>query len=146
MFKGEFMKIPIFNWVLVKMGLIPVNRNMRTRREIMTVINKAKSRLADGYNIFIFPQGTRVGVGDQVKLKKSFALIAKEMKAPVLPVKIDSGYFWPPKNPLNPGTITVEILPPIHSQNTDDILKSVEEAFNKPHRPSLLADQETLAK
>jgi long-chain acyl-CoA synthetase len=55
-------------------------------------IGKLAKALKDGNNIVIFPEGTRTKDGEIAEFKQTFAIIAKEMKIPVIPVCI-SGAF-----------------------------------------------------
>ncbi len=53
---------------------------------------EAVKALQDGFNIIIFPTGTRTVKGEKLKLHKSFAMLQIESGADILPVKIDCDY------------------------------------------------------
>ena len=47
------------------------------------------------------------------------------MKAPVVPVALNAGVFWPRRTFLRyPGTIVMEILPPIEPGLSDEVFKA----------------------
>ena len=68
--KKELLKIPLFGWYLKKIGSIEIVRETTTKdnlnffEKIKNVINKEKRPL------LIFPQGTRIKLGERVPFKK----------------------------------------------------------------------------
>ena len=65
--------------------------------------------------IAIFPEGTRVGLGESRKYGVSGALLSCETGAPIVPIAHNSGYFWRRRGLLKkPGKIRVVIGPPIY--------------------------------
>ena len=68
-----------------------------------------------GRSILIFPQGTRVVPTDSTTPYQigTFSLY-QALSLPVVPVALDSGYYWPKKTFLkNAGIIEVIFLKPI---------------------------------
>lgn len=55
-------------------------------------IRKIAAVLEKGKRVVIFPEGTRTKDGDIAEFKQSFAILAKEMKAKVVPVAIRGAY------------------------------------------------------
>lgn len=71
--------------ILIKaFGAFPVTRGSGD----MSVINESIKRLKKGYNLVIFPEGTRSKDGKVGKGKTGVALIAAKMQVPVIPVSI----------------------------------------------------------
>ncbi len=66
--------------------IMDINENVKDS------ICKLAKALKDGNRIVIFPEGTRTKDGDIAEFKTTFAIIAKEMNIPVIPVCI-SGAF-----------------------------------------------------
>jgi 1-acyl-sn-glycerol-3-phosphate acyltransferase len=65
--------------------------------------------------VVIFPEGTRVGVGDAPPLAAGFAGLYKMLKLPVVPVALNSGSVWTRRFIKYPGTITMTLaqtIPP----------------------------------
>jgi 1-acyl-sn-glycerol-3-phosphate acyltransferase len=64
----------------------------------------------------IFPEGTRVPVGEQPPLQPGFAGLYKSLGIPVVPVALDSGRVWPRRSFVKrPGIVTMrvgETIPP----------------------------------
>ncbi|OYX84999.1 MAG: hypothetical protein B7Y75_04120, partial [Azorhizobium sp. 35-67-5] len=93
--------------------VIPIDRGARSAAlKSMTV--RARKELADNRQIIIFPEGTRRPPGAPPAYKFGVAHLYAAFGVPCLPVAINSGLYWP-RNALvrRPGTIRVEILPPI---------------------------------
>ncbi|HEV7257833.1 MAG TPA: lysophospholipid acyltransferase family protein [Bosea sp. (in: a-proteobacteria)] len=112
--KRELTWIPFFGWCLHKFRMIPVDRGGRARA-LAQVTRRAKIELRDnGRQLLIFPEGTRRPAGAPPAYKFGIAHLYAELKLPCLPVALNSGLYWPRRKFLRlPGTIRLEILPPI---------------------------------
>lgn len=112
--KRELMRIPIFGWALGKLRMIPVDRGGRARA-LADVTRRARIELGEkGRQLIIFPEGTRRPPGAPPAYKYGVAHLYHELRLPCLPVALNSGLYWPRRHVLRrPGTIIVEILPPI---------------------------------
>lgn len=91
--KKELTIIPLFGPLLGLAGMIAVNRKAggAALRRLMQAADAAK---AEGRQIVIFPEGTRVSPGTRVPLQPGIAAIAARLNLPVIPVATDSGRRW----------------------------------------------------
>ena len=111
--KRELMWIPFFGWYTWKAGMITVNRG-RGSKALAAMNASARTELARGRQIIIFPEGTRRAPGAEPRYKYGVAHLYADMNVACLPVALNSGLFWPRRSFRRyPGTIRVEILDPI---------------------------------
>lgn len=114
-FKAELARIPLFGPMLVASGQIPVDRggSVAAIRGLLREVERAKH---DGRQIVIFPEGTRVEIGQDAEIRGGFAAIAARTKLPIIPVATDSGRFWGRRAfRKRPGCVHIrigEIIPP----------------------------------
>jgi 1-acyl-sn-glycerol-3-phosphate acyltransferase len=111
--KRELMAIPFFGWYLKRTGQVPIDRGDRT--QAMQAMNQAaRTAIAAGRQLIIFPEGTRRPVDAPPNYKQGVAHIYATSGATCLPVAINAGVLWPRRSFLkHPGTIVMEFLPPI---------------------------------
>ena len=113
--KQELTRIPVYGWLLIKAAMVPVDRAAGAKA-LRNMIRTARSRLADGRHIVIFPEGTRTAPGQRRSYLPGVAALYSQLGVPVVPVALNSGLFWPRRAFLKrPGHIVVELLPPIPS-------------------------------
>ncbi len=111
--KRELTWIPFFGQVILRSGVIPINRS-KGRGILAQLIKGVKNRLAKGRSVFIFPEGTRVPPDTHTRLRYGIAAIYKEANAPVIPVALNTGYYWGRRQFIKkPGKVIYEILPAI---------------------------------
>jgi 1-acyl-sn-glycerol-3-phosphate acyltransferase len=112
--KRELTWIPFFGWCLTKLRMIPVDRGGRARA-LSHVTRRARVELGErGRQLLIFPEGTRRAAGAPPAYKFGVAHLYADLDVPCLPVALNSGLYWPRRKFLRrPGTIRVEIMPPI---------------------------------
>ncbi len=115
--KRELLKIPFFGWGLAQFSCIAIDR-AAGKDALEQVVEQGKQRIADGFNVLIFPEGTRVAVGTKKRFKPGGAYLAHQAGVPVVPIAHNAGEFWA-KNAFlkKPGTITVSIGPAIPTQD-----------------------------
>ena len=88
-------------------------------------ITEAKQLLAEGFNIVIFPTGTRTKKGEDIKIHKGAAQLAIASGVDITPIKIDCDYEFMQKNRsmLDVGrhivNYTLEIQPSISLKDFD---------------------------
>jgi 1-acyl-sn-glycerol-3-phosphate acyltransferase len=111
--KRELMWIPLFGWFMRKGRMVPVDRSAGLRA-LNAMIARARTELAKGRQLIIFPEGTRRPAGAEPSYKPGVALLYVKAGVPCLPLALNSGLFWPRRSIMRrPGTVVVEILDPI---------------------------------
>ena len=111
--KKELLSIPLFGWYIAKAGMIAVDRKAGASA-LRQMARQAGETLAAGRSILIFPEGTRVAPGQTRPYQPGVAALYTQLKVPVVPVALNSGLYWGRRAFVKkPGTIRVEILPPI---------------------------------
>jgi 1-acyl-sn-glycerol-3-phosphate acyltransferase len=117
--KRELLWIPFFGWGLALMSPIAINRS-RGMRALRTIARRGRERLAQGFWVVVFPEGTRVAPGTQREYHPGGAWLACAAGAPVVPVAHNAGLLWPRNAFLKrAGTVTIRIGPPIDAANRD---------------------------
>ncbi len=120
--KQELLRIPFFGWALALLKPIALDRSKK-RGALKQLLEQGKARLAEGIPLLIFPQGTRVPVGQLGRWNKGGAMLAVSGEVPLVPIAHNAGLFWPGKSFIKyPGTVEVAVGPAIDTRG-----KSVEE-------------------
>ena len=111
--KRELMWTPIIGVYAKRLGCVPVDRGKRGAAIQKMLTDVEAGRSAPG-QLCIYPQGTRVAPGAQMRYKAGTAALYSELGQPCIPVATNVGLFWPRKGILRkPGTGVIEFLPPI---------------------------------
>ena len=111
--KGELNRIPFWKWYMDKCQHVVVDRRGGTSA-MREMISDTKSILADKRSVIIFPEGTRVAPGETRRYHPGIAALYSQTKATVIPVALNSGYFWGRRHFIKkPGVLTIQFLPPI---------------------------------
>ena len=117
--KRELLWIPFFGWGLALMSPIAIDRT-RGVAALRALARRGKERLAQGFWVVIFPEGTRVAPGKRRAYQLGGAWLAAASGAPVVPVAHNAGLVWPRNAFLKrPGTVTVRIGPAIDPAGRD---------------------------
>ncbi len=107
--KRELLWIPFFGWGLALTSPIAIDRSSGARA-LRRMVELGRERLAQGFWIAIFPEGTRVQPGKKGRYHPGGAWLAVNCGAPVVPVAHNAGLLWGRGAFLKrPGTVTVEI-------------------------------------
>lgn len=111
--KRSLLFLPVFGIYLWKLGMIAIDRKAGTKA-LKQIIREGKARMAEGHNVLIYPEGTRVPIGHHQPYQPGIAALYKESHVPVVPIALNSGLFWR-RNAFvkQPGHIIVEFLPPV---------------------------------
>lgn len=111
--KRELARIPLLGPMLLATGNIAVDRAAGAAA-LRSLVREAGRAAAEGRQIIIFPEGTRVAPGQEVALQPGVAALAASTGLPVIPVVTDSGRRWPRRGfRTRPGVIHIRILPPL---------------------------------
>ena len=114
--KRELLWIPFFGWGLAMLSPIAINRGSGAHA-LRRMAEQGRERLAAGFYIVIFPEGTRVAPGTRGTYHPGGAWLTVKTGALALPVAHNAGECWR-KNAFikHPGLITVSIGKPISPQ------------------------------
>ena len=114
--KRELLWLPFFGWGLAMTSPIAIKRS-DGKGAIKQLLKQGKERLAQGFCVVIFPEGTRVPFGTRGKYKIGGALLAASSGAPVVPVAHNAGRLWG-RNAFSKhsGLITMSIGKPIETK------------------------------
>ncbi|CCQ74746.1 1-acyl-sn-glycerol-3-phosphate acyltransferase [Magnetospira sp. QH-2] len=111
--KIELTRIPMWGSCSKKAGAIAVDREAGASA-LKMLVREVKDRMTKGRQVIIFPEGTRTAPGTRLPYHPGIAAVYGAIEQPVIPVAINSGLFWGRRTFLRyPGTITMEILPPM---------------------------------
>jgi 1-acyl-sn-glycerol-3-phosphate acyltransferase len=127
--KRELMWLPFLGWGLALFSPIFINRADR-KNALRRAVEIGKQRLAQGFCIMVYPEGTRIAVGKRIRYKLGGARIAVQTGVRVLPVAHNAGLRWPRNTFLKrPGKVTVVIGRPIDSagHTAEELMRKVED-------------------
>jgi 1-acyl-sn-glycerol-3-phosphate acyltransferase len=111
--KRELMWIPLFGWHMAKARVIPIDRGAGVAA-LSRMTARARTLLARGRQVVIFPEGTRRPPGAEPNYRSGIAYLYDKAGVPCVPLALNSGLFWPRRSLLRyPGTVVVEALEPI---------------------------------
>jgi 1-acyl-sn-glycerol-3-phosphate acyltransferase len=128
--KKELSDLPLFGLMTRRYGVIPVERSAGARA-LRALVEQGKEAVASGRPVIIYPEGTRVRVGEMPELRSGFAALYRALGLPVVPVATDSGRLWGRGLVHRSGTVTLsvgETIPPGLSREA--IEKRVHDAIN----------------
>ncbi len=134
-FKKELLQIPFYGWFLRIMSGIVVDRKGGASA-LKNLIKQTKSYLANNQTIILFPQGTRVPVGegiDKYPYQAGITALYLACNVKVTPAALNSGVFWPKKGIYKkPGKIILEFLDPIEpGLSKQEFTKKLEEVIER---------------
>lgn len=128
--KSELTRIPLFGDLLLRAGMISVDRTGGATA-MRDLIRRSGAAATAGKQILIFPEGTRVAPGVRTKLQPGVAALAARTGLPVIPVATNSGHHWGRRAFRKlPGTIHVAILEPLPATlPRDELMLRLEQAY-----------------
>src|SRR5262245_5663898 len=91
--KRELVWIPLVGWAVHCLKPIAIDRQAGGAA-VNQVIEQGTQRLREGMWILVFPEGTRVAVGETRKYGVSGALLASRAGCKIVPVAHNAGYYW----------------------------------------------------
>jgi 1-acyl-sn-glycerol-3-phosphate acyltransferase len=128
--KRELADIPLFGWMTRRYGVIAVERSAGAKA-LRALVEEGRRAIATGRSVIIYPEGTRVRVGEQPPLRSGFAALYRTLGLPVVPVAVDSGRLWGRGFMHRSGTVTLKVeetIPP--GLRRDEVERRVHAAIN----------------
>jgi 1-acyl-sn-glycerol-3-phosphate acyltransferase len=105
--KEALLRIPVYGWGQRCLKPIAIDRGS-PRTAIRAIISQGTSRLREGINVLIFPEGTRVNAGGIKKYARTAFKLAQDNQVPLIPIVHNSGDYWQ-KTKFSKGTIKIVI-------------------------------------
>jgi 1-acyl-sn-glycerol-3-phosphate acyltransferase len=111
--KKEVFRVPFLGTAMRRAGLVSVDR--ANREQARASIAEAVKSLQAGNAFLVFPEGTRSRTGELGDLKKGVFIAAMEAGSRIVPVAVKGTGRLLPKGrfSIDPGVVTVEVLPPV---------------------------------
>ncbi|MHB1093572.1 lysophospholipid acyltransferase family protein [Thiobacillus sp.] len=126
--KQELLKVPFFGWAFRMLSPIAIDRSTG-REALKQIVNQGREKLAQGFWVLVFPEGTRVAPGEKGRYGIGGGWLAAETGTPIVPVAHNAGEVWP-KNAFikRPGMVTVRIGPaiPAAGRSAAELTRAVE--------------------
>jgi len=128
--KKELSDIPLFGWLTRRYGVIPVERTAGAKA-LRALVEDGKAATATGRSVIIYPEGTRVLVGQTPELRSGFAALYRSLGLPVVPVATDSGKLWGRGLVHRSGTVTLKVGETVPAGlKRDEVERRVHSAIN----------------
>lgn len=133
--KQELIRIPFIGWYMLRGGMVSIDRAAGAAAMRKTM-RATKAALASGRHVVIFPEGTRAPPGTVLPFRPGIAALYLHCDVPVIPVALDSGWFWGKTRLLKrPGHITVRFLPPLPpGLSKDEMLERLHASISEATR------------
>lgn len=113
--KEELLRVPLLGLFFRRMGCIAVNRDAGKEAQDK-LIKEASDWISLGYNIVIFPEGTRTSPGDEPRYKPGVIQLYRQLSVPLSPIGLNAGHYWTRQAGFEKsGLITVCVAPIIPS-------------------------------
>ena len=111
--KRELLWIPFFGWAFALNRPIAIDRGS-PRAALKKLIKMGQLRLAQGFHVVLFPEGTRMPPGEVGTFQPGGGALAAAAEAPVVVVAHNAGAHWPAHRlRKTPGVVKVRIGLPI---------------------------------
>lgn len=132
--KKELIKIPILGYWMKQNHCIPLDRE--NPRAAIKVINQGIEYVKSGYNMGIFPEGTRNKEGKVGDFKKGSLKLATKAKVKIVPVAIDrASRCFEDERSFKPADVRVVYCKPI---DTAKLSKEEEKELTEVVREEIL--------
>jgi 1-acyl-sn-glycerol-3-phosphate acyltransferase len=106
--KKELYRVPMFGPYARTLGMIAIDRSGGAS-EARRMIRDVSAQLELGRPVVIFPGGTRSSPDEVVPLKSGINTLYRRCGVPVVPVSLNSGWFWGRRSFVKkPGIILAE--------------------------------------
>lgn len=134
--KKELLSIPLFGWLLQSLKPIAIDRKKSS--SIKQLITQGTQKLKEGKCIIIYPEGTRVPLGETKPFSRSGAALAIAAdNTAILPIAHNAGVCWPKGLWIKqPGIIKIVIGKEISTKgkNATEITTEVENWINNKRK------------
>ncbi|MCG8671576.1 MAG: 1-acyl-sn-glycerol-3-phosphate acyltransferase [Pseudomonadales bacterium] len=127
--KKELMWIPFFSWVIRFMKPIVIDRSQKTNA-LKQILAQGEERLKEGLWVLIFPEGTRVAIGEKQPHFAGGSMLAIRNSVPIVPLVHNAGQVWPAHRISKyPGTVTVKFGKAIETKDRKpkDLTQEIQE-------------------
>lgn len=110
--KKELLQVPFFGLALKFTKQIAIDRQAG-KKALRHLLQQGMESLQQNRIVIVFPEGTRVRVGQTAKYNIGGALLAEKSGCPVVPIALNAGVYWP-RNGFRkfPGVIKVVVGEP----------------------------------
>ena len=111
--KKSLLNIPIFGWAMKATEQIAIDRSQGVSA-LRLMTTKCREAFEAGRTVLIFPEGTRVAVGEVGKYNPGGVGMALSSNVPIVPVAHNAGQYWGRKTfIIYPGEMQLRIGPSI---------------------------------
>ena len=127
-YKRELHWVPFFGWGIALCDMIPIDR-AKGKEALDQVAVVGGKKLKQGWNMVMFPEGTRVDPGARRRYKLGGTYLSVATRVPVVPVAHNAGDFWPRSKWIKqPGVVDVYIGAPVYpgEMKPDEMMTRVE--------------------
>lgn len=144
--KSKFFNYPIFGWLIKNSGYLPATTEGRFAGIMIAQMEQMEQFLADGGNLFIFPEGTRSRNGLLGKFNIGAFKIARLCKAPIRIIRINNcdKLFTPGRFMFNTTIHNTITITPADRINPDYTHPPTAAALETMVRHTLSADDDQL--
>jgi putative phosphoserine phosphatase/1-acylglycerol-3-phosphate O-acyltransferase len=114
--KRELRDMPILGRVLEASGVVLIDRS-NTAAAIESMAPLVDAMRVEGKSVCLSPEGTRAVTPKLAEFKKGAFHLAMQAGVPIVPIVIQNSSDVQPKGDMlyHPGTVNVEVLPPIET-------------------------------
>jgi 1-acyl-sn-glycerol-3-phosphate acyltransferase len=139
--KKELISMPVFGFYM-KYGMIPVDREAHAKA-LKDMLRAARTVIAKGRQIVIYPEGTRQELGAPPDYKPGIAALYKDLGLPVTPIALNTGLVWRPSGIIRtPGHVTIKVLPAIPAGlPRDEFMRELERVIESESQALLQPDK-----
>ncbi len=111
--KRSLLRIPVFGWGLRHAPMITVDRES-PGSNLRGILRGAREAVSEGRSLLIFPEGTRLDVGERRPFQRGLEALYAAAGVPLVPIVHNSGLVWPKGvAPKRPGEILLRVLDPV---------------------------------
>lgn len=142
--KIENFYVPFLGWNMWLNGYVPLRRGYLP--SILRMYRTCLTRLDEGSNLCLFPEGTRSETGEMRPFYPGAFRLALRAGVPIVPLLLEGSDRVLPKRRLQiaPQPVTLRVLPPVHPDEVghdwrrfrDEVRRRMELAQAELRRPS----------